>query len=243
MSPSRISRLLALILSLSIVSGCISSARFGSVPAGETLRVSVHPEGSSPEQSVANQTIAGDTGTGLASGMLVGAAWGLTCGPFFWFCAPLGSLAGAVVGGTAGLVVGVAESLPRDKALALEQELTDYLAGRDPDQELLGVLGSRAAVIWLPGTGETGWTLEFKLVGLGLHTHRQERVTLVLRASAQLIDASAAGGDPYPVRAFEYESPQFYADSWIGGQMPFVQQQFDTAYRALAEDIVTFYSR
>ncbi|MDA1371895.1 MAG: hypothetical protein O2971_14180 [Proteobacteria bacterium] len=115
--------------------GCNSLNDYQLIERGETVTIDYENSRADEAGRISNQAIATDTG--VASGAILGAAWGLTCGPFFWLCSPLGALAGATTGATAGFVVGVLESLPEEKVQALSDQITGYLTLQDPQQQFM----------------------------------------------------------------------------------------------------------
>jgi len=227
----------ATIAATALLSACSSMPRIDAIEPGEKVAIRLHSDRSgTADARVANKTVAKDAGTGAASGAVAGAVLGLSCGPLVFICSPLGAVAGATTGGAAGLLVGVAASLPADKKEALDEELTTYLTDHKPDERLLDALTNRVEGQWTLTDETADKTVVLSIVGVGLNTHRRERVTLRMRARVDVYDSMQGEGEVRG-RNFDYESAPSYVQSWIDNRDGFVTRQFEDGFRTLAEEM------
>lgn len=124
-----------LLVSFFLVAGC-SANRSKPLPPFETLAVAntVRPAEDLQARSDSDASKKAAS-AGVKGGAAAGAATSLLCGPFFVFCLPVltgaGAVAGLAAGGVAGAVYDISENLPRDQAARIKAVLEDIDSRRD----------------------------------------------------------------------------------------------------------------
>lgn len=188
--------------------------------------------------NIHNQAIGKGAAMGGATGALGGAIYGLTCGPFFIICSPIGALAGAVVGIGTGAVVGTTQSLDTEQAAQAHTKISDYLQKNNPQGELLARVIIRAENLWQIKPPPAERTLVVQFDSVGLRTKNDADVVLVLQATVTVHFPDRTGKQQARIQKFEYEGSPTYIDSWLDNKEEFLQLRFNDAYQTLAENIV-----
>ncbi len=232
------SKYLSNLICVVLVTSCTSLPRLNVIDAGERVSIVLAADSNElAEQMISNQTIGVDAGTGATGGAGAGALYGLSCGPWLWFCVPIGALVGAAYGGAAGIVVGVVESLSKDKVDQLNAQLSNHLRSHDPREALRNSLINNVESQWTVMAEHQNTELSLQLDALELRSYRREQVRLALAVSVTIRYLDLQGHPKQNNRSFQYEGSTAYVQSWLENRDQFIQKQFDAAYLTLAEEI------
>ncbi len=227
------------LLFLLLVCACSNMPGPGLIAPGDTVVFETSSGGHDGESvPIRNKAIETDSQVGVTSGALVGAAWGITCGPWFWICSPVGALMGAVGGGATGFVVGAAEGLGKEKGLLLTSEISSALRSYDVQQQLIETVSNRARAHWQVIETTADKRIVIQLDHMGLETLRKEQAELVMEVSVTVNALASLKKDHNQTRHFAYRSSPTYINSWIENHDDFIKLRFMDAHRTLAENII-----
>lgn len=229
------SRSLSVMLCLTLLVGCASNPQLPPIGSGSPISLSVvarsPPDGPA---AVRDTTVGENVSTGAGAGAVAGALWGLSCGPLFLLCAPLGALMVSGVGMAAGAAVGVATSLPEDSATRLRDRLTRLRQAHDPVEELQVNLTDRARKHWSLSAEASSSSLHVELQNLFLTSTREQRVGLVMQVVVTVRAADAAPSQ----KRYEYVGPLSSLAIWLDDQNDFAQTSLRGASQQIALQIV-----
>ncbi len=208
-------------------------------PIGQGGKVDVVVILGSPASGVIrihNDALAKDTGTGVASGMLAGGLWGLSCGPLAILCVPLGMVSGSVLGTATGAAVGLTGALSSDKAALLRGRVAQVQGARPLLLDLQTQVAERARRHWTLGADPSATQVTIELQDLVLGTTRDERVRCVVLARVQV--RAGTGGGLIQEKLYQYASPFGSLAAWMDDGSDFADTSFSNASRQLAAQIV-----
>lgn len=229
----------ALMSGLLLTSGCASTSKISRLGYGEPLAIKVATDSEkTSEIKVSNKAVGEMTGDLALGGAAAGAISGLTCGPFFWICSPLGMAAGAIVGSSAGLVVGVAMDLDNDTEKRISDKVTALLAKHAPGAQIDNHLQSQARAVFAVSETPTSNLLNVKLIQIALHSNSDNGISLYIKAEATLETKAMTGDLKTYQDTFEIVTPSAPVDSWRYGDDYFYELMFSSAYQAIAQKIV-----
>ena len=222
-----------------LASGCASKPQINVLEVGDNVNI-ISPinEIQGAMFEISNEAVWEDAETGIASGAVMGGAWGLTCGPWVIICAPLGALVGGVSGALTGAAVGATKSLDKINTDLINRKMTDILQQNDPQEYLLAKVVERASNQYqvIHGHAEKEVTVHPGL--LGLHVLSDERLVLATKAVVSVRFTDSSGKQQTRSKEFKYVSQPNHLDSWTAEGDEFYQLRLEDAYRTLAENIV-----
>lgn len=233
------SRSMAIALCVALLAGCASTPQLPPIRSGSSVSLTVvagpRPEG---HDAVRDTTVGENVSTGAGAGAVAGALWGLSCGPFFLLCAPLGALMVSGVGVAAGAAVGVATSLPEDTATRLRDRLTRLRQAHDPVEDLRGQLTDRARKHWPLSAEASNTGVNVELQNLFLTSTREQRVGLVMQVLVTVRAPGAAADAKPSQKGYEYVGPLGSMAVWLDDQNDFAQTSLRGASQQIALQIV-----
>lgn len=226
---------IALVMALtSLLTGCASAPRLDPIRPGEPVALAVVMAPKTQEGvDISNQALGNNTVTGMASGMVVGGAWGLTCGPLAILCVPLGALAGGVTGTVAGAAVGVTGALSEQKATQLRDRMLQVQASHDLRSELDKLVAERARKSWSLVAGPAPTNVTVALHELRLTSTRDEQISFVMQALVTV----QRGGQPQQ-KLYSYVAPASHLSLWLDASSDFLDTGLSGATQQLAAQIV-----
>ena len=189
--------------------------------------------------AIRDSTVGQNMGTGAGAGAVAGALWGLTCGPFFIICAPIGALMGSGVGMVAGAAVGVATSLPQETATQLSERLTRLRQSHDPLDALRANLNERARKHWALTAEPSNSTLTVELQNLFLTSTRDQRIGLVMQVRVSVSAEGAQPNTPAPNKVYGYVGPLSSLAVWLDERNDFAQTSLRSASEQIAAQIIS----
>jgi hypothetical protein len=220
-----------------LLAGC-ATPRLEKIEAGREIAiVSANRSTENFLIDISNKVIGKDAGTGALGGMAAGAPIGLGCGGFAVLCVPITALIGAGIGALGGVAVGVVESLPAETSQQLRSRLDAYRAGNDPRQQVVQAIADKAKGQWTLAAPGSPTTLLVKLEEVAVHSLREDRVALVVRAAVTVRRASATTTSDGDTKTFDYEGPASDVRLWIEDRNNFVAGSFNHAYGHIARSV------
>lgn len=174
-----------LLLALLILAQLSCAAQSPLEPIPDDARVQVRIEGSGEPGEAVNddQFVLGAAATGAAAGAVVGTLAGLSCGPFFYFCAPLAASAGMAIGFVAGGIFGAASAINRDEQEAFRAILEASFSSSRPQAFLEGSFRNQAARRWLLVDHMPERIIDLRLDDFRVIQHSPDRFSLGLSGS------------------------------------------------------------
>ncbi len=211
------------------------------IPRGQEIQFSVTRSAELGEGiQLSNKTLGHDAKVGANSGGLVGAAVGLSCGPYALFCVPVAGLAGMLVGGIAGLGVGAVESWPSDRVEQLRARLTRFQQTNDPATAWQSALQERVNTHWKLGANPSSISVEIELRELAIHTMRDERGALAARIQiAVATPEDRRRGTITLTRQFNYVGSFLGSRAWIDAPDEVLANNFRVAFQYLTDSVLS----
>lgn len=232
-------RSMALALSLSLLAGCASRPQLPPVRGGAPISLTVVTSAPTDTHAAVRDTTVGESvSTGAGAGAVAGALWGLSCGPLFLLCAPLGALMVSGVGVIAGGAVGLATSLPQETATRLHERLTQLQQTHDPLEELRNNLSDRARKHWTLSAEPPSTAINVELQNLFLTSTREQRVGLVMQVRVSVRPAGARADAAPTQKAYEHVGPSSSLAVWLDEQSDFAQTSLRSASQQIALQII-----
>ena len=219
--------------------GCASPPSMSSIRSGESVDIAV--TASAPADGgikITNQALGSDTTTGVRSGLVAGGLWGLSCGPFAFFCVPMGAAVGALTGTVAGAAVGVTGALSEEASSQLRERVNKVRQSHDVLGELRNNITERAGKHWALQPGAGLHVLSVEMHELALTSTRDERIGFVLRATVSLRDSSKAAAENPRQKLYEYSSPLSPLSVWMDPGSDFLDTSLSSATQQIATQIV-----
>jgi hypothetical protein len=149
---------------------------------------------------------------------------------------------GAVAGAGTGAVIGSTQGVGADQSSQATDTVARYLRLHDPQDELVAHVTRRAGSRWRVEPSPAERELVVHIDAIRLHKKIDGPVSLVVQATVGCNLQDWNGERRTVTRTFEYEGPQTYIESWVGGEEEFLLQRFTDAYRTLADNIVVAFS-
>ena len=189
---------------------------------------------------IRNDAVRSDMATGSDSGVVVGAVWGITCGPLAILCIPLGATAGSIVGDVAGAAVGTTAALSDEKAAQLRRRLDHIQQTHSLLAELTQDLTDRAQKYWTLNSAQPAITLKVELQGLQLTSTREDRVRCEVRVLVN-VEPNAKGPAAGHLRPkpYEYVGPFSSLGVWLDEDSDFIDVNLTNASQQIAEQIIS----
>lgn len=221
-----------------LLSGC-TTPRLATIPRGEPLALVVAMRTDSPPHRVQSLTFSEDTKTGAKTGFIVGALAGISCGgPWILLCIPVYAVAGMYPGAIVGAGVGVVESLSTEKLDRLRNRLDRYRQAHNLPEALEAGIAARARKFWPVAADTAGHVVTVEVDEVLLTSTRDERITLIMRASVMSRRAGTPGSVPSEKKSFEYQGPISSYAAWVAEDGDFAELSFRSAIEHLASQIV-----
>lgn len=233
------SRSLSVMLCLTLLVGCASKPKLPPIRSGSPISLQVVASAPTEGQAAVRDTTVGESAsTGAGAGAVAGALWGISCGPFFLLCAPLGALMVSGVGMAAGAAVGVATSLPQDTVTRLRDRLTQLRQAHDPVEEMRIQLTERSRKHWPLSAEASATRVQVELQNVFLTSTREQRVGLAMQVLVS-VRAPGAAIDAAPTqRGYEYVGPLSSLAVWLDDQNDFALTSLRGASQQIALQIV-----
>lgn len=234
------SRSMALALSLSLLAGCASKPQLPPIRGGSPISLTVVTSPPTDGHAAVRDTTVGESvSAGAGAGAVAGALWaGLSCGPLFLLCAPMGALMVSGVGMVAGGAVGLATSLPKETATRLRERLTQLQQTHDPLEELRNHLTDRARKHWTLSAEPSSTAVNVELQNLFLTSTREQRVGLVMQVLVSVRPAGAPADAAPTQKAYEHVGPSSSLAVWLDDQSDFAQTSLRSASQQIALQII-----
>ena len=232
------SRFISIILATLILSACSGTTKLNYLNKGDHVAiVTAHRTEAIEELKISNSAVGSDAKTGAGSGALVGAAWGLSCGPLAIFCSPIGALAGAVTGAATGAVVGSVRGLDSEQTTLLLSRMNNFLIQQEPQATLLDNVIKRAEKNWVVVAPPATKQIILELESLGLQSKGESLIILVMNVKVSVYSGEKNQNKPPKSASFIYQSAPNHVDSWLLDDENFIQLRLNDAYFTLAENI------
>ena len=219
-----------------LMSGCSSSPNIGIANSGGSVSISKASD-TKADIDYSNAAIGSDAGKGAGAGALTGAAWGLTCGPFAIICSPVGALAGAIVGGSAGAIVGATKNLTDEQQNSINEQLTQYLTGKDLEQLLVDTLTQRVTGTLSVTPAPADTTVSIHLQSVAIHSNDDGKLRLYLKALVSIAPDTGASNKKRRQHPFEYFGPESPAKAWIENTDDFIARRIVDGVNTLSDNI------
>ncbi len=224
---------------LTLLSGC-ASPKLHAIAKGATVSITVSTQPVSLDpMPIGNDTIGADAGIGMGSGMLVGGLWGLTCGPFFIICSPLGAVLGVGVGGAAGAAVGVTGELPKVQADRLRGRWTRAQQPQGIAAGLRHNLDSLGAMHWVLVDTPAKTSIAVDVLSVRLMSTRDERIRFALSVRVAVTGSVPTSLPSVQVKTYEYISAYSKLNAWLDDSGDWVEDSLALAERQLALEIMS----
>ncbi len=231
-------RAVSVALCLALLGGCATTPQLPPIRSGSGVSLTVAMAAQSDGGiDISNTAVSENAKTGSGTGMVAGAMWGLSCGPFAVLCVPLGAMTVGGVGALAGATVGVAQALPQERAVQLRDRLTRLRQSHDLLEELRRHVSDRASRHWELTAGPLHTRVLVELQDLQLTSARDEQVGFVMRVLVSVRPAGAAAAPAQ--KAYAYAGPASPAGVWLDEQSDFVDTSFSSAITQIATQIIS----
>ena len=233
-------RMIGTLLAMMTISltGCASRSPISQLqPQDEISFHAVEPLERTKNTTVSNEEVGRTTGEYAGAGAYAGAAAGLSCGPLFLLCSPLGMIVGGVMGGSAGLVVGAASGLDAEASKTIEEKLKKALEENPITENLLGELKDRSQTIFSVTENSELNRLHFQLIGIELDSY-DEGISLIITVSAALSYLNEDQERITKSDIFRYDSTPINAYSWVSADDEFFRGLFASANHYITQQVV-----
>jgi hypothetical protein len=237
-------RAVGAMLLVGVLTGCATAPSVAPVPRGESVVIDVvrsPPVGG--DSRIRNLAISDNTTTGAGSGVVIGALYGLSCGPFALICVPLGAMVGGATGSAAGAVVGLTGALSEDNAAKVLARLAQVQKAHDLIHELNQNVTERAAVKWSLGSAAPTYTVRIELQDIRVTSTRDERIGFAVSVLVNVRPAGAEHKAGMNEKLFEYVGPFVGLAEWIDERSDVLDGNLSVASKQLALQIVAELSR
>lgn len=220
--------------------GCATTPQIAPVPRGESVSIVVvtGPKATG-EISIRNQALGQNATAGGGSGVVVGALYGLTCGPLAVLCVPLGAVVGAVTGSAAGAAIGLTGALSEDNATKVRARLIRVQQTHDVIDELGRDVTQRAGLQWNLKSAAPGYLMSVELQDIRLTSTRDERISFVVSALVRVRPAGIKQQAGTNEKVFEYVGPFVSLAEWLDEGSDVLVGNLSVASRQLALQIVS----
>jgi hypothetical protein len=220
--------------------GCATAPPTMAVPRGEAISIAVvKAPDADGEINIHNQALRDGMTVGVGSGVAVGTLAALTCGPFFWWCAPLGVLAGGAYGTAAGAAIGWTGALPEDKAARVRARLIGVQRSHDLLDELCRHVTERVQAHWSLNPTTPAYLVTVELEDIRLTSTRDERIAMVVSVLVRVRPARAEPRAVAKEKPLEYVGPFTSLVLWLDESSDVIDSHLSIASRQLALQIVS----
>lgn len=231
--------MLAMLLAI-VLCACTTAPSIAPLPrrASVSLIVVSSPQANSGI-NIRNQSFGDNTATGAGSGTVIGALYGLSCGPLAVLCVPLGAMLGAATGTAAGAAVGLTGALAEENAAKVRARLVQVLNAHDLVHELDRNLTARAAVQWKLSSAAAAYLLSVELQDIRLSSTRDERIGFTMSVLVKVRPAGVEQKAGSQEKRFEYTGPFVSLAEWNDAGSDVLDGNLSVASMQLALQIVS----
>lgn len=227
-------------LVVSLLVGCATTQPIAPVPRGESVSIVVaRSPKATGEISIRNEALGGNASAGGGSGFVVGALYGLTCGPLALFCVPLGAMIGGATGVAAGAAIGLTGALSEDNAAKVRARLLRVQQSHDLVDDLGRNVTERAALQWDLKTAAPANEMSVELQDIRLTSTRDDRIGFVVSALVRVRPAGARQPARTNEKVFEHIGPFVSLAEWLDEGSDVLAGNLSVASRQLALQIVS----
>lgn len=177
------------------------------------------------------------SGSGAAAGAVAGGLYGLACGPFALICVPATMLVGAGVGGVVGMTAGLAQAVPKEKRIQLEDRLKRMQQTVDPLVELRTEVLERAGRHWQLTEDTSMSVVTLEVQRLYLTSYGKENISLVMEVLVSQRNGEV-GNPSRPPRRYAVVSQGAGLAMWLDELSDLPETQLRTACEQIATQVV-----
>lgn len=237
-TPS-LAAVLAMLLAI-VLCACTTAPSLAPLPRRQSVSLTVasSPQANS-EVNIRNLSFGDNTATGAGSGVVVGALYGLGCGPLAVLCVPLGAMLGGATGTAAGAAVGLTGALSQENAAKVRARLAQVLNAHDLVHELDRKLTARAALQWNLTAVAAAYLMSVELQGIRLSSTRDERIGFTLSVLVRVRPVGVEHKAGAHEKTFEYSGPFVSLAEWIDADSDVLDGHLSLASQQLALQIVS----
>ena len=237
---SNLSRVSIALLLAAALSGCAGVPR--TIGKGEPVAFVEEPlEQQRPEIALTNAAIGQAAKTGTGGGMIVGAAAGLTCGPAFFICSPLGAVVGGLGGAILGAGVGAAQALPTEVQEQLQRRIDTFTREHKVREHLMSAIVDRGRGHWVPVSAqEAPAVVRIRIESVVLYSDQAGRVGLAMRI---VVITRPGETRSETTQAFDYVGVSSEPRLWIEDPDGFVAASFRQGYSHLGQSVFAYLAR
>jgi hypothetical protein len=219
--------------------GCATAPPIAPLPRGQSVSIAVirSPQASG-EIRIRNQALGDNTTTGAGSGMVIGALYGLSCGPLAVICVPFGAMVGGATGTAAGAAVGLTGALSEDTAAKVRARLVRVQQAHDMVYELGRDVTERASLQWSLKSVAPAYLMSVELRDIRLTSTRDERVGFVASVLIRVRPAGVEQRAATHEKVFEYVGPFVSLAEWLDEGSDVLDGNLSVASKQLALQVV-----
>jgi hypothetical protein len=238
---TRNTRVISIAIGMAMLGACASAPTLYPIRSGSGVSLAVAMAAQSNGGiEVSNSAIGDNVRVGSGTGMLAGAALGLTCGPFAVLCVPFGAMTMGGVGALAGAGVGVAQGLPAERVTQLRDRLSRLRQTHDLVEELRRDLSDRASRFWELKADASYTQVLVELQDLQLTSAPDEQIGFVMSVRVSVRPAGAAQAiTPLQKKTYTYAGLTSPAARWLDERSDFVDTSFSSAIAQIATQIIS----
>lgn len=238
-SRRSLSAMLAMLLAI-VLCACTTAPPIVPLPRRQSVSLIVanSPQANS-DISIRNQSLGDNTAAGAGSGTVIGALYGLGCGPLAVLCVPLAAMLGAATGTAAGAAVGLTAALSEENATKVRARLVQVLKAHDLVHELDRNLTARAALQWELSSVAAGYLMSVELQRIQLSSTRDERIGFTMSVLVKVRPAGVEQKARTHEKKFEYTGPFVSLAEWIDAGSDVLDGNLSVASKQLALQIVS----
>ena len=223
---------------LVLLSGCASTSKPPPIRDGEAVAfVLVSSPPGDGKVRISNQALGSGVSTGAGSGTVVGALYGLSCGPLAILCVPLGAMMGLATGTVAGAAVGMTGALSSEQEARVRERLSQVRRSHDLLAELQSQIASRAHRHWTLGTDTSVNLVTVTLQDMQLTSTRDEQLSLIVQVTVT-VRLRGAGQTTEP-KSYRYDGPLSPMAVWLDEGSDFIDTSLSSASQQIAAQIVS----
>lgn len=223
-----------------LLHGCAApQPRLGGLKPGDEIEIAgAGIDAAAGALEFSNRLVGENAGKGALGGAAFGALMGLTCGPFFLVCVPMGALVAGLSGGAVGAMGGVAEGLPVEAREQLTRKMQASTPAAGIQAQLVAEVARKAGRHMKVASGSAPHRLEVRLRQVGFVTGRDERVSLNLQVDVRVAHPGDARAPPAREKRFAHSTSMVRLALWLDDREDYTARTMRSAMEHLADDIV-----
>lgn len=190
-----------------------------------------------------NNAMGQAAGSGSKGGVVVGALWGLSCGPWFLVCMPMGALFGSGMGALGGTAVGALQGPEAETKERLMNSLRAYAQARNAEADLADSIAAMAGGRSTLMRDASPVSVVARIDQVALHARRGDRIVLGLKATVTVRRSIAAASGEPDSKMFQYLGPEADVRLWLENRGDFVSESLQQAIRHIAREAFSELSR